>query len=211
MHRSTGTLWLEQGNSLEPLLSKCPALYPEVYDSNKDGDGSTLAQKHIAKVLEQAGGRMPVYVFVSHRYTGQGGDRSFFISSDAFLKQANAAMKAVWIDKDGIQHKIQGLVLWDSYGFSPEKDWQDLDQKHKHYFELLQALVNAWKMEVAGKVVQTGLSDSSFCQYALPEPSNSVSELKSGPQSTDENKKIHPEVESDRVGSGRIRSNRIKE
>ena len=66
-------------------------------------------------------------------------------------------------------------------------------------------------METQGTEVNTGLSTSSLCQYALPEPKNSVSELKSRSQSTEENTRVRPEKESDRVGSGRIRGNRVKE
>jgi hypothetical protein len=209
--RQTTQKWLDQGLSLEPLISHCSALYPDIYDSNMKGDSAPLIEKHISKVLELAGGRIPVYVFVSPRFTGQGGDHSFFVPNDVFLKQTNAAMKAVWVDEDGVQHKIQGLILWDTYKFSPESDWKELDQKHKYYFELLQALVKAWEMETQGTEVNTGLSTSSLCQYALPEPTNSVSELKSRSQSTEENTRVRPEKESDRVGSGRIRGNRVKE
>ena len=124
------------------------------------GDSAPLIEKHISKVLELAGGRIPVYVFVSPRFTGQGGDHSFFVPNDVFLKQTNAAMKAVWVDEDGVQHKIQGLILWDTYKFSPESDWKELDQKHKYYFELLQALVTAWEVEMQGTEVITGLSSN---------------------------------------------------
>ena len=212
LHRSTGKKWLEQGHSLDPLISNCAALYPDIYDSNKDGDGSVLAEKHISKVLEQAGGRIPVYVFMSPRYTGQGGDRSFFIPDAAFLKQANAAMKAIWIDENGVRHKIQGLILWDTYKFSPKNEWKELDRKHKHYFELLQALVNAWSTEMKETKIKTGLSTSAICQYALPEPKNSASELESeAPSQSVGDSRVRPDKESDRLGSGRIRGNRVNE
>ena len=212
LRRSTSEKWLEQGHSLEPLISRCNALYPDVYDSNKDGDDSVHAEKHISKVLEHAGGRMPVYVFMSPRFTGQNGDHSHFIPDATFLKQANGALKAFWVDEHGLRHKIQGLILWDTYKFSPENEWEELDKKHKHYFELLQALVKAWKKEMQEMVVTTGLHITSYCQYALPEPKNSVVELenKSPPQSIEENR-VQPIKENDRVGSGRIRGDRVKE
>ena len=121
-------------------------------------------------------------------------------------------MKAVWVDEGGVQHKIQGLILWDTYKFSPDSDWKELDQKHKYYFELLQALVKAWEKEMQGTEVNTGLSTSPFCQYALPEPKNSGDELESESISQSVgDRRVRPEKESDRVGSGRIRGNRVKE
>ena len=129
-----------------------------------------------------------------------------------FLKQANAAMKAVWVDQHGVRNKIQGLILWDTFKFSPKVEWEELDRKHKHYFELLQALMNAWTDEMKGIVVKTNLPTSAICQFALPEPKNSASEIKSeSPSRIVEDSKVQPEKENDRVGSGRIRGNRVKE
>ncbi|MBC8523575.1 hypothetical protein H8D29_06570 [PVC group bacterium] len=211
--RNTGKSWFEQGLTVKSLTDQCTALFPDVYDSNKADDGSKLAEKHITKVLELAAGQMPVYVFISPRFTGQGGDHSFFIPNERFLKQANAAMKAVWIDAKGVQHRIQGLVLWDSYGFSPESEWGDLDQKHKYYFQLLQALVKAWAKEMAETNIETCLSSTSFCQYALPEPSNSGSVLKDKniKQPIEKQTEVRPEREQGRVRSGRVRGNRVEE
>jgi hypothetical protein len=211
--RNTGKKWQEQQLTMEPLISQCSALFPDVYDGNRDGDSSNLAERHISKVLEFAKGRMPVYVFVSIRYTGQGGDHSYFIPHDVFLKQANAAMKAVWVDAVGVQHKIQGLILWDSYGFSPESEWADLDQKHKYYFELLNALTQAWKKESNAVLIETGVSPVGRCQYALPEPANSATTLDQSTQKLveEEQTRVLPDMQSGPVGSDRIRGNRIKE
>ncbi len=211
--RNTGKIWTEHGLSMNSLTSRCTALYPDVYDSNREADSSELAEKHITKVLELAAGQMPVYVFVSPRYSGQGGDHSFFVPHESFLKQANAAMKAVWVDGDGVQHRIQGLILWDSYGFTPESEWGDLDQKHTYYFQLLEAIVKAWAKELGETKVETCLSSTSFCQYALPEPTNSASELgnKTEKRPIEEETEIRPQREHDRVESGRVRGNRVKE
>ena len=211
--RNTGKGWSDQGLSVNSLTSQCTALYPDVYDSNTEGDSSRLAEKHITKALELAGGQIPVYVFMCPRFTGQGGDHSLFIPHDKFLKQANAALKAVWLDTNGVQHRIQGLILWDSFGFTNESEWGDLDLKHKYYFQLLNALVKAWAKEMVETKVETCLSSSTFCQYGLPEPLNSASELGNKNQKPHVGKQteVRPELEHDRVKSGRVRDNRVRD
>jgi hypothetical protein len=211
--RNTGKAWAEEDLSVKPLVSQCTGLYPDIYDGSIGVDTSAIVEKHISKVLKLAQGKIPVYVFVSPRYTGQGGDHSNFIPNEAFLKQANAAMKAVWIDNEGVQHRIQGLILWDSYGFTPESDWNELDQKHKYYFQLLNALVKAWAKEMVETKVETCLSSSTFCQYGLPEPLNSASELGNKNQKPHVGKQteVRPELEHDRVKSGRVRDNRVRD
>ncbi len=211
--KNTRTRWQEQGLSLDSLTSQCSALYPDIYDCNPSNLYLERTKEHITRVLEIAGGRIPVYVFVSPRFSGQGGDRSQFVPHDVFLKRVNAAMQAVWVNDQGVQHKIQGLILWDSYGFSPESEWADLDQKHKYYFELLNALTQAWKKESNAVLIETGLSPVGRCQYALPEPANSATTLDQSRQKLVEEKqtRVLPDMQSDPAGSIRIRSNRIKE
>jgi hypothetical protein len=213
LHRNTGKIWADEGLTVEPLVANSAALYPDVYDSKLGGDSSNHAENHISKILELAQGRMPVYVFVSPRYTGQGGNHTNFIPSEAFLKQANAAMKAVWIDADGTQHRIQGLIFWDSYTFTAEEEWAELDERHTYSFKLLSALVEAWKKELADTRVETSIPESPFCQYGLPEPVNSAAtlNLKSQKIPHEENTQILPEMEHDRVNSDRVRSPRIRE
>jgi len=216
LKRNTSDQWLNQGNTLEPLLTQCGALYPDVYDANRGRDTSAQAQKHIERVLEEARGKIPVYVFVSPRFTGEGGDHSNFIPDETFLKHVNGAMKAKWVDASGIQHRIQGVILWDAYGYTEESQWDELDTKHKYYFQLLQALVSAWEKSMAGLQIETGLPTNPICQYGLPEPINSKNAIDDAPihmteQSSPQQESNKRNAESDRVSSGRINSNRITE
>ena len=214
--RNTSSRWLEQGLSLEPLINQCNALYPDVYNCTPGKDKTELAQKHISKVLEQVAGRIPVYVFASVRYCGPDVDHSEFVPDEIFLRQVNAALRASWVDENGEQHRIRGIILWDAYGFSPEEEWEELDRKHKYYFELLLSLSEAWTKAMVGKNVETGPLDSSKCKFGLPEPANSSGAIYDEPIDG-ENGRKHPEgiqeesVENRRVPSGRIRGDRLEE
>ena len=215
LRRNTTDAWLSQGLSLEPLISQCAAVYPDIYDSNRGQDNSTQAKRHIESVLKEAAGRMPVYAFVSPRFTGEGGDHSYFIPDDIFLRHVNAAMQAVWVDGSGIQHRIQGLILWDAYGYTPESGWEELDKQHVNYFELLQALVTAWKKAMVGVTVEVGLESGSPCQYGLPEPNNSENAIDDAPLQNagrmhDERIRDVPRIENDRIPSSRVKDDRIQ-
>jgi hypothetical protein len=212
--RNTSDNWLNQGNSLEPLLSTCGALYPDIYDSNRGKDTSSRAQRHIERVLELAAGAIPVYVFVSPRFTGEGKDHSNFVPDDVFLRHLNGAMKASWTDASEVQHKIQGLILWDAYGYTQASEWTDLDTKHAYYFQLMQALVDAWGKSMKATDVQTGVDQKAACQYGLPEPANSggaiddaslSSQNRLKPQKDPRNRE-RPVLEDERVPSGRVPS-----
>jgi hypothetical protein len=213
--RNTGASWREQGLSMKPLTEQCTALYPDIYDASRGNEQVRQVQEHITATLELAGGQIPVYVFVSPRYAGEGGDRSQFVPDDVFLRRANAAMKAVWIDEMGNRHKIQGLILWDAYSFTPESEWKTLDETHTYYFKLLQALVKAWEKQMVGQAIQTNVNDSSGCQYGMPEPQNSSETLskqvrQDGHATGVSNEEV-PQIENERLPSGRIPSNRIDE
>lgn len=212
--RNTSNNWLAQGHSLEPLLAQCNALYPDVYNCTPGKDRTKLAQQHISKVLEEAAGRMPVYVFASVRYCGPEVEHSDFVPAEIFLKQVNAALRASWTDENGVQHRVKGIILWDAYGFSQESDWEELDQKHAYFFELLHHLSLAWENAMKNKHVETGELDSTECIYGLPEPINSSGSIfdkrtkeKSNRLNSDE---IQEPIENDRIPSGRIRSDRIQ-
>ncbi len=209
--RNTSSRWIEQGLSLEPLINQCNALYPDVYNCTPGKDKTELAQKHISKVLEQAAGRIPVYVFASVRYCGPEVDHSEFVPDEIFLRQVNAALKATWVDENGAQHRVRGIILWDAYGFSPEENWEELDRKHKYYFELLHALSEAWGKSMVGKNVETGPLVSSGCKFGLPEPANSDAAIYDKPLGG-QNNQIHSDrIREDSIDSHRIPSGRIRE
>ncbi|HIO20361.1 MAG TPA: hypothetical protein EYN11_04620 [Phycisphaerales bacterium] len=212
--RSSGPAWTDRGLSFQALASQCAALYPDIYDSNPNNELLTQTRNHIEKVLKLANGKIPVYVFASPRFTGQHGDHSQFIPDDVFLRKANAALQARWIDDSGVQHRIQGIILWDSYSFSEESEWNELDEKHKHYFQLLQALKKAWCNSMQGTVVETDLPPFPSAQYGLSEPQNSLDTLGTNHQVVDApsiQTREKPAKENDRVSSGRVPSDRVTE
>ena len=203
--RHSGDNWLEQPVTLEPLVGKCNALYPDIYNCDPGVDRTSRTEDHISKVLQLAAGRMPVYVFASMRYCGKDVDHSVFVSEDVFLRQVNAAMRSSWTDDLGTQHRIKGIILWDTYGFSPEAEWEDLDKKHKYYFELLQALTRTWAEAMHGKNVVVEHPQPDRCQFGLAEPKNSSEAIYDK-----EIRKQNTELQGGtRVPSGLIKGNKI--
>ncbi|HIB51357.1 MAG TPA: hypothetical protein EYO40_08845 [Phycisphaerales bacterium] len=184
-------------------------MYPEVYDCSKGEDLSKQVERHISTVLKEAAGNVPVYVFVSPRYCGENGDRSNFIPDKEFLRQANAALKACWIDANGVQHRIKGIILWDTYGYTESSAWLELDQKHQRHFELLQALVLAWKKSMAGTVVVVEPESSVPCKYGLAEPRNSAATLDVKTTKEQEALQNEKRVDGDRVKNERVPSGRV--
>jgi len=207
--RNTSDSWIDQGLSLEPLVRACSALYPDVYNCTPGKDRSLQAEKHISNVLKLAAGRMPVYVFASVRYCGPSVDHSSFVPDKVFLKQVNAALRASWTDGFGAQHRIKGIVLWDSYGFTPENEWMALDQKHKYFFELLQSLSTAWAETMEGKDVIVEPFKPEECQYGLSEPANSVETIPARPLQQHQEGLKKSTQEDTRIESTQIRGNRI--
>jgi hypothetical protein len=124
-------------------------------------------------------------------------------------------MRAVWVDEDGIQHRIKGLILWDAYGYTPEEEWNQLDGTHRHYFEMLQALVEAWSKAMVGKQVIDEPAQYAAGEQGLPEPINSAETLEEDLGSTsssnsqrgyrgENNAEAPMEEPSNRIPSGRI-------
>jgi hypothetical protein len=214
MLRNTSNAWEAQGLSFDALTEKCSAMYPDIYDSNPNNQRLDQTKFHIEKVLAAAAGQIPVYVFASPRFTGQHSDHSQFVPDDVFLKQVNAALQAVWVDSNGMQHRVQGVILWDTYKFSDETEWEDLDKKHTRYFELLVALTKAWSKSMKDVPVSTNLVSEYDSKFGLPEPQNSGDLLQihraSNNETTGHNREI-PQKEHDRVDSDRVPSNRIRE
>ncbi|MEE2819857.1 MAG: hypothetical protein VX615_04515 [Planctomycetota bacterium] len=204
--RHTNPEWLNQGLSLSTILNGSNAIYPEVYDCNKNATAYGKVQDHIETALEQTGGKQPVYVYVSPRYCGENGDRSHFVPDDDFLHHVNAALQASWTNAKGKVYKVQGIILWDAYGYSPREEWSDLDMKHTKYFELLVALSNAWKESTKDAVIKTGNEEHPLRKYGLHKTLNSSDTL-DAPLSKPEKhvNKNKPELTpSERIPSGRI-------
>lgn len=213
--RNTTAAWQNQGLSLEPIIANSGVVFPSIYNCNRGKDRTKDVKRQVSVVLKEAAGRMPVYAFVTPRYCGEGGDRSLFVPDDLFLKQANAAMKAVWVDAHGVEHRIKGLVLWDAYGYTPEDEWGQLDETHRHNFKMLQALVNAWSKAMVGiEVIDAPvLFDAS--EQGLPVPLNSAETLEnksmygSGSNRSQRNTRESAQEEPNgRISSGRLDSGR---
>ncbi len=204
--RHTNSDWLSQGHSIMPILNDSPAIFPEVYDCNKDAKLYGKVQQHIETTLKQAGGNRPVYVFVSPRYCGEDGDRSIFVPEDDFLHHVNAALQASWTNEAGDVYKVQGLILWDAYGYTPVEQWTELDKRHTKYFELLIALSNAWKKSMESEVVRTGNEHKPHRKYGLHKTVNSSDTLDSPQTKPIKNgNKQKPELApTERVPSGRV-------
>ena len=117
-------------------------------------------------------------------------------------------MQASWSDESGTLHKIQGVVLWDTYNFSHETEWDELDEKHTYYFELLQALVSAWTEASQGISVDTCMNEMQVCQFGLPEPKNSADVLPQWSQMRGKPNEEVLQIENERVPSGRVPSHR---
>ncbi len=201
--RHTTQDWLHQGLSISPILNDSNAIYPEVYDCNKNVTAYSKVQDHIETALKQTGGKRPVYVFVSPRYCGENKDRSQFVPDDDFLHHVNAALQASWTSPEGDVYKVQGLILWDAYGYTSRDKWTELDIKHTKYFELLIALSNAWKNSMKGTVIKTGNEQNPLRKYGLHKTDNSrdaIDSPQNKPQKSENKSDLAP---SERVPSGR--------
>ena len=140
--RHTSKQWLSEGRSLDPLLQRQGAVFPAAYDCNPE-TGPDEFGRYATRVLESCGGRQPVWVFINTRYCGQQGDRSQFIPVDMLLANANAVLTAAWTDPDGTVHRVAGIVVWDTYGWSSEDRWAELDRYNADLFSRLHALAEA--------------------------------------------------------------------
>ena len=204
--RHTDPSWLNLGLDINQITNTSHALYPEIYDCNRGLDMNKRIQQHIQVSLSQAQGKIPVYVFVSPRYCGENGNRSLFVPHDVFIKRVNSALKAKWKNAKGEQFRIQGIILWDAYGYSERDEWAELDQKHVQYFQLLHSLVDAWTTNMKGINCSTGLPKNHASKYGLPEPQNSGDAIKN-PQ--DKPIKDGQRVNNEAMPSNRTPSNRL--
>jgi len=137
--RNVSPGWKEQGLSVTSLMLKQAAVYPGAYDCNPD-QGPGEFERYVQRTLESIKGQRPVWVFINTRYCGQGGDRSKFIPIDTVLENAEAILNARWTDEAGVDHRAAGLVVWDTYGWSDEAEWAELDRHNARLFSKLHAL-----------------------------------------------------------------------
>ena len=139
--RNVSQGWSDQGLSVNSLTLQQDAVYPGAYDCNPD-EGPEEFGFYIERVLESVQGKKPVWAFINTRYCGQDGDRSQFIPVDDVLANANAILKASWTDPEGVVHRAHGIVVWDTYGWSSEAEWPQLDRHNAMLFSRLHALTD---------------------------------------------------------------------
>jgi len=152
------------------LLQASTGLFPDVYDMNPIGNGSTRLRKHIEKAMEMVNGQVPVYVQASPRYKADNGQYSELHTIDEFMRdQVDAALAAVWTDENGQDHRIQGVALWDAYVYFwwYTENWSMLDNDtRKEMFNELDeyhvAILERMKESVDSYAVQTVVSDSQI-------------------------------------------------
>ena len=203
--RNTSKQWLAQGHSLEPIFSRSGALFPAIYDCSRGKDRTKEVQRQIEQSLQAARGRIPVYAFMTPRYCGENGNRSLFVPDDVFLRQANAALKAKWIDEQGVEHRIKGIIMWDAFGYTPEEGWAELDAQHIHYMTLLLAITDAWGESMKNLPIVVAPEQYQLCQQGLPHLENSG--LMIG-ESTDQNV-INNKLTGERVENEKVPDNRV--
>jgi hypothetical protein len=213
--KNTSKTWLDQGLSLQPIADRCNGMYPSIYDCRPNRDITWRVKQHIEIILKQSGGTKPVYVFVSPRYCGNHNKHGDFIPDEIFLRQANAAMKATWTDEAGVKHKINGVVLWDAYASIPQEEWGLADMKHTRYLQLLEALVQAWRKESVGLTISslenhTAILNNRFTGYEFSNLINREVQKNNITNETLQEGEI-PEIENDRIESGRVHGNRVRE
>ena len=64
---------------------------------------------------------------------------------DVVLANAEAILSATWVDADGVEHRASGIVVWDTYGWSDEERWGELDRHNAELFTRLHALADAMR------------------------------------------------------------------
>jgi len=137
--------WRQRVLSFSDLMRSSGAAFPSIYDSHVgDAGGQHLeAIRNFVSLCLEAACDIPVYLFVSgryHRRTGLTGEARW-IPDDEFCAHVNSGLEARWKDAINIEHRVAGIVLWDSYGGDPEETWPSMDQRHAHQVLLLHDLI----------------------------------------------------------------------
>jgi len=131
--------------SIERLLLASTGIFPDVYEWNPNADDAPRLQAHVEKCLELVNGEIPVYVQAFSRYkSGPGTPFEFHTQNEFLHDQVQAALDAVWTDANGLEHRINGVALWDAYFYASNQTegwsemnsdqrksvWNELDQTH---------------------------------------------------------------------------------
>jgi len=118
------------GASVDRLLKRSGAIFPDTYESNVGGNDYNRMKAHIEACIEKVEGDVPVYVQMSPRYQDQelGGWRHFHTNEELMRDQVNPTLDARWTDDDGHTHRVSGIALWDAYVYVKHyaTDWYSL-------------------------------------------------------------------------------------
>ena len=88
----------------------------------------------------QVAGDLPVYVFVSGRYTRETGlaDADRWIPDDEFCRHVLAALSARWrSDRTGRVKRVTGVVLWDGNARIERTQVPAFEDRIAHQLQLL--------------------------------------------------------------------------
>jgi hypothetical protein len=131
--------------SIERLLLASTGIFPDVYEYQPNSDDASRLQSHVEACIELVNGEIPVYVQAFPRYKSGPGTPLEYHTQEEFLHdQVQAALDAVWTDANGMEHRINGVALWDAYFYAASQTdgwsemnsaerkliWDDIDQTH---------------------------------------------------------------------------------
>ena len=104
--------------SIDRLILACTAIFPDVYEHNPGVNDYARLRRHIETCMEMSEGNTPVYVQASPRYKpGSQGYRWLHDINEFVNDQVRSALEATWIDKNGQEHRVAGVGMWDAYIF----------------------------------------------------------------------------------------------
>ena len=103
------------GGSVDRLLKRSGAIFPDTYESNVGGNDYNRMKAHIETCIEKVEGQVPVYVQMSPRYQDQelGGWRHFHTNEELMRDQITPTLDARWTDENGHTHRVSGIALWE--------------------------------------------------------------------------------------------------
>jgi hypothetical protein len=120
--------------SIERLLIASTAIFPDVYEYNPNGNDATRPQAHIEKCIEMVNGEVPVYAQAFPRFKLDSNSPHLFHTEEEFIRdQVNASLNAVWTDANGIEHRVNGVALWDAYMYvaNQEENWSSMTPQER--------------------------------------------------------------------------------
>ncbi len=144
--------------SIQRLLDASTGLFPEVYEHNVGINDASRLQRHVERSIEMVNGQIPVYAQTFPRYKDSTtGNLNFYHSQEEFMRdQVQSSLNAVWTDGSGVEHRVSGISIWDSYSFvatfidgwsqmsmdERKEVWNETDHLHIQYLTNMKAAVD---------------------------------------------------------------------